>query len=123
MAKLTSTHISFLELNEIVELLSKISGFDLSGYSKSSLKRRVQRIMDLEHMDVVDLKNAIINVEGFQTYMINEVTVNVTEMFRDPKYYAALRQDVIPYLETFPRLKFWSAGCSTGKKFIRSPSY
>jgi len=111
-----SSHITFQELQDIVELLGKVSGFDLSGYSKSSLKRRIQRILDLEQMDVVDLKNAIVNVEGFQTYLINEVTVNVTEMFRDPRYYMALRGDVLPYLETFPRLKLWSAGCSTGEE-------
>ncbi|MBD1433868.1 protein-glutamate O-methyltransferase CheR [Sphingobacterium sp. DN00404] len=116
MAKLTSSHISFQELEDIIELLGKVSGFNLVGYSKSSLKRRVQRVLDLERMDIVDLKNAIVNVEGFRTYLMNEITVNVTEMFRDPFYYAALRTDVFPYLETFPRLKFWSAGCSSGEE-------
>ncbi|NGM64732.1 CheR family methyltransferase [Sphingobacterium sp. SGR-19] len=116
MAKLTSTHISFQELQDIVELVGKVSGFNLMGYSKSSLKRRIQRVMDIEQMDVVDLKNAIINVEGFHTYLMNEITVNVTEMFRDPLYYNALRSNVFPYLETFPRLKLWSAGCSTGEE-------
>lgn len=110
------SHISYQELKEIVDLFGNVSGYDLSGYSKSSLKRRVQRIMDLERMDLVDLKNAITNFESFHTYLMNEVTVNVTEMFRDPKYYAALRHDVLPYLETYPRLKFWSAGCSTGEE-------
>ncbi|TDS15879.1 CheR family methyltransferase [Sphingobacterium paludis] len=116
MAKLSVSHISFLELQEIVDLFGKVSGYDLSGYSKSSLKRRIQRVLDLERMDVVDLKNAITNIESFQTYLMNEVTVNVTEMFRDPQYYAALRNDVLPYLETYPQLKFWSAGCSTGEE-------
>lgn len=116
MAKLTSSHISSQELQDIVELMGKVSGFNLSGYSKSSLKRRVQRVMDLACMDLVDIKSAIINVEGFHTYLMNEITVNVTEMFRDPPYHAALRSDVFPYLETFPRLKFWSAGCSTGEE-------
>ncbi|QBQ42403.1 CheR family methyltransferase [Sphingobacterium psychroaquaticum] len=116
MVKLTTSLISFAELEEIVVLLQNASGFDFSGYSKSSLKRRIQRIMDLERMDVVDLKNAIINVESFQGFLINEITVNVTEMFRDPKYYATLVSEVFPYLETYPRLKFWSAGCSTGEE-------
>lgn len=116
MAKLTCSYIDLQELGEIIELVGKVSGFNLSGYSKSSLTRRVQRIMDMERMDVVDLKNAIVNVEGFHTYLMNEITVNVTEMFRDPLYYAALRRDIFPYLETFPRLKFWSAGCSTGEE-------
>lgn len=116
MAKLTSSHISFQELQEIIELMGKVSGFNLSGYSRSSLKRRIQRVMDLQCMDVVDIKSAIINVDGFHTYLMNEITVNVTEMFRDPLYHAALRNDVFPYLKTFPRLKLWSAGCSSGEE-------
>ena len=116
MAKLTSSHISYPELQDIVELMGKVSGFNLSGYSQSSLKRRVQRVMDLQHMDLVDLKSAIINVEGFHTYLMNEITVNVTEMFRDPLYHEALRLEVFPYLETFPRLKLWSAGCASGEE-------
>ncbi len=116
MAKLTTSYIDFRELEDIIDILQKTSGFDLTGYSKASLKRRIQRVMSLEGMDVVDLKNAIINIEGFPTFLINEITVNVTEMFRDPRYYAALQTDVLPYLETFPQLKFWSAGCSTGEE-------
>ncbi|SFT13340.1 CheR family methyltransferase [Sphingobacterium wenxiniae] len=116
MAKLTNAYITFQELDEIILLLNNISDYDLSGYSKSSLKRRVQRIMALEKMDIVDLKNAITNIEGFQTFLMNEITVNVTEMFRDPDYYTALRTEVFPYLETFPRIKLWSAGCSTGEE-------
>lgn len=116
MAKLSTSYITFQELDEIVDLLKNISDFDLSGYTKSSLKRRIQRVLDLEGMDLVDLKNAITNVDGFQTLLMNEITVNVTEMFRDPPYFATLRQDVLPYLATYPRLKFWSAGCSTGEE-------
>lgn len=116
MAKLTTSVISFSELDDLILLMQNTSGFDFAGYSKSSLKRRIQRIMDLERMDLVDLKNALVNIESFQAFLINEVTVNVTEMFRDPQYYAALAADVLPYLETYPRLKFWSAGCSTGEE-------
>lgn len=116
MVKLNSAHITFQELETIVELLAHISGFDLSGYSKSSLKRRVQRLMDLEKLNLHELKDAIINWEGFQSYFMDQVTVNVTELFRDPNYYAAVRDLVFPYLETFPQLKLWSAGCSTGEE-------
>ena len=64
MAKLSMSHISFQELKEIVDLLGNVSGYDLSGYSRSSLKRRVQRILDLERMDLVDLKNAITSIDS-----------------------------------------------------------
>ena len=116
MAKLIPSHISFQELHDIIELVENVSGFNLKGYSQSSLKRRIQRVMDLQKMDIVDLKSAIINTAGFNSYFMNEITVNVTEMFRDPLYYAALRSDVMPYLATFPRLKCWSAGCSSGEE-------
>src|SRR5690606_25487137 len=53
---------------------------------------------------------------GFQTYFIQEVTVNVTEMFRDPAFYRKLNSDILPYLSSFQRIKIWSAGCSTGEE-------
>lgn len=116
MAKLNTSYITFEELEEVVTLLKNVSDFDLRGYTKSSLKRRIQRILDLQRMDIVDLKNAITNIDGFQNFLMNEITVNVTEMFRDPQYFAMLRQEVFPYLATYPRLKIWSAGCSTGQE-------
>ena len=108
--------ISFEELEDVVYLLRMSSDFDLSGYSKSSLKRRLERLMVLEKMDMVDLKNAILNMEGFTTYLMQEVSVNVTEMFRDPLFFQALREYVIPYLKTFPQIRLWSAGCATGEE-------
>lgn len=111
-----NNNITFEELEEILYLLRMSSDFDLSNYSKASLKRRVDRLMCMEHMDLVDLKNAIVNIEGFTAYMMEEITVNVTEMFRDPSFFQALREQVIPYLSTFPQLRLWSAGCSTGEE-------
>lgn len=109
-------NISFEELEEVLYLLRMSSDFDLSNYSKSSLKRRVERLLALQQMDLVDLKNALVNIEGFAAYMVEEITVNVTEMFRDPAFFIALRDKVTPYLSTFPRLRLWSAGCSSGEE-------
>lgn len=109
-------NISFEELEEVLYLLRMSSDFDLSNYSKSSLKRRVERLLALQQMDLVDLKNALVNIEGFAAYMVEEITVNVTEMFRDPTFFMALREKVAPYLSTFPRLRLWSAGCSSGEE-------
>src|SRR5690606_28579686 len=117
MAKLNHDHsISFDELEEVIYLLRMSSDFDLSNYSKSSLKRRIERLLALQQMDLVDLKNAILCVEGGTTYMIDEITVNVAEMFRDRALFVALREKVIPYLSAFARLRLWSAGCSTGEE-------
>ncbi|MGO3653335.1 MAG: CheR family methyltransferase [Sphingobacterium sp.] len=108
--------LTFNQIEEVVVLLKNVSDYDLSGYTRSSLKRRIQRVMNLEHMDIVDLKNALVNTVGFQQYFAEEITVNVTEMFRDPVFFNKLTSDIIPYLKTFPRVKIWCAGCSTGEE-------
>lgn len=111
-----SDFISFEDLDNIVYLLKNISEYDLSGYSKSSLKRRIERFLSVQKMDIVDLKNAILNVDDFGNYFIQELVVNVTEMFRDPDFYIQLRDKVFPYLKTYPQIRVWSAGCATGEE-------
>lgn len=108
--------IKFEDLEEIIYILRNISEFDLSGYSKSSLKRRIERFLQVEKMDLVDLKNAIVNVKDFHLYFIQELVVNVTEMFRDPEFFVSLKTNVIPYLKTYPQIRIWSAGSSTGEE-------
>ena len=108
--------LSFENLEEVIDLVKNVHGFDLSGYSRASLKRRVSRIMDLYRLDFVGLKDNLVNTSGFFARFLMEVTVNVTEMFRDPAFYLALREEVLPYLATFPHIKIWSAGCSTGEE-------
>lgn len=117
MAELNTNHtISFAETDEVVVLLKNTSDFDLTGYTRSSLKRRLQRVMGINDMDIVDLKNAIVNIAGFPTYLMHEITVNVTEMFRDPDFYNELNREVISYLKTYPQIKVWSAGCASGDR-------
>ncbi|MEI2293190.1 protein-glutamate O-methyltransferase CheR [Sphingobacterium sp. ML3W] len=108
--------ITFEELEEIIDIIKNLHGYDVSGYTRSSLKRRVTRIMELNKLDLVELKSKLINQPGFSTYLLQEITVNVTEMFRDPEFYKALKNDVFPYLATYPHIKLWSAGCSTGEE-------
>lgn len=108
--------ITFEELEEIIDIVKNLHGYDVSGYTRASLKRRVTRIMELNKLDLVELKSKLINQPGFNTHFLQEITVNVTEMFRDPEFYKALKNDVFPYLATYPHIKLWSAGCSTGEE-------
>ncbi len=108
--------ISFEQLNEVVKLLLTLYGHDFTEYSKASLKRRMNRILMKKHFTAYELRQAIINDPEFVEELVLEVTVNVTEMFRDPTFYAALRKKTIPYLSSFPRIKVWNAGCSTGEE-------
>src|SRR5690606_9498492 len=108
--------IEFEDLEEIIYILKNISEVDLSGYSKSSLKRRVERFLQVEKMDLVDLKNAIINVKDFHNYFIQELVVNVTEMLRDHELFISIKKNVTTYLKTYPQIRIWSAGSSSGEE-------
>jgi len=104
------------QLYELIDLVKKIHGFDFSDYSKASLKRRLSRIMMLKKLDFYGLKHALINDAYFFQWFLEEVTVNVTEMFRDPSFYKALTAEVLPYLSSFQHVRVWSAGCSSGEE-------
>lgn len=108
--------ISSAELDELIYLIKKVHGFDFSHYTKASLKRRVLRIIQLKKIQFWELKNMLVNNPPFFQEFLDEITVNVTEMFRDPTFYKALNAQVLPYLATFQHIKIWSAGCSSGEE-------
>jgi chemotaxis protein methyltransferase CheR len=108
--------LSGSQLTDIIDLVKKVHGFDFSCYSKASLKRRVLRVMQLKKLQFYDLKHILVNDHHFFQEFLDEITVNVTEMFRDPSYYKALNNTVVPYLSTYQHIKIWSAGCSSGEE-------
>jgi chemotaxis protein methyltransferase CheR len=108
--------ITYEQLSDLINLIRHIHGFDFSDYSAASLKRRVTRIMQLQKLSLFDLRTLLTNdADYFESFLI-EVTVNVTEMFRDSPFYQALATHVIPYLRSYQRIKVWNAGCSTGEE-------
>jgi chemotaxis protein methyltransferase CheR len=104
------------QVTELIDLVKKAHGFDFSDYSKASLKRRLSRIMMIKKLSFYDLKHTLLNSPDFFQDFLEEITVNVTEMFRDPSFYKALNTQVIPYLSTYQHIKMWSAGCSSGEE-------
>ncbi|NCD69001.1 CheR family methyltransferase [Mucilaginibacter agri] len=108
--------ITAAQIAELIDVVKKIHGFDFSQYSKASFKRRLVRIMQLKKLDYVDLKRLLVNDEDFFHDFLKEITVNVTEMFRDPQFYKSIYTDVLPYLSSYQHIKLWSAGCSTGEE-------
>lgn len=108
--------LSAQQLDELIDLIKKFHGFDFSCYSKASLKRRVIRIMQNKKQTFYDLKHTLVNNQHFFQEFLDEITVNVTEMFRDPSFYKAINNQVIPYLSTYQHIKIWSAGCSSGEE-------
>lgn len=108
--------ISYDELASLTVFIRNIHGFDFSNYSAASLKRRVTRIMQLQKLTLFDLRTLLTNdLDYFESFLI-EITVNVTEMFRDPVFYKSVAAHVIPYLRSYQRIKVWNAGCSTGEE-------
>lgn len=92
-------------------------GYDFSGYSGASFKRRIDR---LYHMDgfihFQEFMSKILSDPDYFKRMVEEITVNVTEMFRDPLFYKVLRHEILPILATKPFIRFWHAGCSSGEE-------
>lgn len=108
--------ISYVELESLISFIRNVHGFDFSNYSPASLKRRVSRIMQLQHLSLFELKTLLTNdLEYFETFLM-DITVNVTEMFRDPLFFKSVSQHIIPYLRSYQRIKVWNAGCSTGEE-------
>lgn len=109
--------MEFTELDEIVFLIQKQYGYDFSGYSKASMLRRMNRFMEISNMgSVVDLKYELINNPGIFKSFLNEIVVNVSDFFRDPSFFKSLTTHVFPYLESYPKINIWSAGCCFGEE-------
>jgi chemotaxis protein methyltransferase CheR len=113
---ITKDSITNEQLSELIDIVKKIHGFDFSDYTEASFKRRLARIMMLKKLEFYDLKHVLVNDPDFFQEFLEEITVNVTEMFRDPAFYKALNSQVVPYLSTYQHIKIWCAGCSSGEE-------
>lgn len=105
------------KLEVLISDIFEYHGYDFSGYSKASLKRRVDRLMEIgDFKNFEDLLSRMRNDEDYFKNAVEEITVNVTEMFRDPFFYNYLRANILPVLATKPFIRIWHAGCSTGEE-------
>ncbi|MFD2569453.1 CheR family methyltransferase [Spirosoma soli] len=105
------------ELDDLINVIKEVYGYDFSNYAKSSFWRRVQRLMAKARVGSVhEMVQQLLVDKPFFDWFLESVTVNVTEMFRDPDFYKELRTNVIPTLASYPTIKVWHAGCSTGEE-------
>ncbi|EFK56123.1 CheR family methyltransferase [Sphingobacterium spiritivorum] len=105
------------ELEMLLADVSALYGYDFTQYSRASLKRRINRICLIDKFtSFAELRYKVLNHPEYLQRFIEEITVNVTEMFRDPSFYKALRENVFPQLGTYPFIRIWLAGCSTGEE-------
>ncbi|MGY6560513.1 MAG: CheR family methyltransferase [Luteibaculaceae bacterium] len=109
--------VEISELRKLTEFVKVKFGFDFSEYAISSFRRRVSRIMQLSKFDSVEkiIKRLDTTPAYFEEFLC-EITVNTTEYFRDPTFWKAMREKVLPELKSFDVIRIWHAGCSTGEE-------
>ncbi len=105
------------QLEVLINEVHEYYGYDFSSYSRASFKRRVDRLLQMDGITNFSdfLSNLRLDPQYFKR-MVEEITVNVTEMFRDPLFYKFLRIEILPVLATKPFIRIWHAGCSTGEE-------
>jgi chemotaxis protein methyltransferase CheR len=96
--------------------LKTSSKYDFSDYSEKSLKRRLQKVLTDNKLNITALVNKIKNDPVFVEKIIKEITVNTTELFRDPQVWHAIRYAILPKLKNNSIINIWHAGCSTGQE-------
>jgi chemotaxis protein methyltransferase CheR len=115
ISKATETEI--IELRLLVEAIFQCYHYDFRGYSVASLKRRLlqaREFFDCESFSA--LQERVLHEPTMLPKLLGYLTVQVSELFRDPSFFRALREDVVPHLRTYPSLKVWVAGCSAGEE-------
>jgi chemotaxis protein methyltransferase CheR len=110
--------IDDLEINLLLEALYQRFHYDFRNYSKASIKRRLKQLKErLNFRTYSSMLEGLLHDDTIFPQVISYLTVQVSEMFRDPSYFRALREEVVPHLRTYPSLKVWIAGCSSGEEF------
>ena len=106
-----------LEATLFLEALHQRHGYDFRNYARASILRRVRRLMDKTGAaSVSSMIPLLLHDAGFLPLVVETLSINVSEMFRDPEFFVLLRTEVIPYLKTFPFIKVWHAGCASGEE-------
>lgn len=106
-----------IELDLFLEALNRRHHYDFRSYSRASLARRAELARErLGCATLSEVQGRLLHDPAVLPDIIDAMTVQVSELFRDPAYYLALRREVIPHLRTFPSLKVWVAGCADGEE-------
>ena len=106
-----------IELSLLLEGVFRQYGFDFREYAPASLRRRVWRRVHAEGLETISaLQDRLLHDPACMERLLLDLSINVTSMFRDPTFYLAFRQKVVPQLHTYPFTRYWCAGCSTGEE-------
>lgn len=106
-----------IEIRLLLEALYQRYHYDFRHYARASIKRRlIQARNQLNFSSISAMQDSVLHDPSALPRLLGYLTVQVSEMFRDPSYFRALREKVLPHLRTYPSLKVWIAGCSSGEE-------
>jgi chemotaxis protein methyltransferase CheR len=106
-----------LEIQLLLEAIYRKYGYDFRSYAFAHTKRRLEyRRTSKKIANFSEMQHRVIHDEDFFNTLLLDLSINVTEMFRDPWFYRRVRKAVIPHLKTYPFVKVWHAGCSAGQE-------
>jgi len=109
--------IEELEINLLLEAIFQRYGYDFRSYARASIDRRIRQFLPSSGCDSLSaMIPKALRDKSFSTALIQYFSISVTEMFRDPSVYLAIRKEVVPLLRTYPHVKVWHAGCATGEE-------
>src|SRR3954467_6330891 len=112
-----SDDLERIEVQVMLEAIYQHYGFDFRGYAPGSLKRRLWRRAYAEKVETMSaLQDRVLHDPAVMERLLLDLSINVTSMCRDPTFFQALREKVVPLLRTYPFIRIWNAGCSTGEE-------
>jgi chemotaxis protein methyltransferase CheR len=112
-----NTDLERIEIELLLEGIFRHYGFDFRSYAYASIRRRLWKRIESEGLaNVSQLQERVLHDPMMMEQLLLDLSINVTAMFRDPGFYVAFRQKVIPLLRTYPFIRIWHAGCSTGEE-------
>ena len=106
-----------IEIKILLEAVRLRHGYDFRQYAAASLARRIRKCLSDSGLSrISDMIPLIIHDKDFFQGFLHNLSVNVTQMFRDPNFFLTLRRQIVPYLDTFPFIKIWSVGVASGEE-------
>jgi chemotaxis protein methyltransferase CheR len=113
----STEHLEKLEIELLLQGLFSWCGYDFRNYAYNSIRRRIWHRVHAENLDsITGLLDKVLHDASCLQRLIADFSINVTEMFRDPTFFLSFREKVVPLLRTYPSIRIWHAGCSTGEE-------
>ena len=106
-----------IEIDLLLDAIHKRYGYDFRSYARIPIERRIRQFLSgTPHGSIAELIPSVLHDRDFFSRLLWSLSITVTEMFRDPFFYRAVREQVLPLLRTWPHIKIWHAGCASGEE-------